>query len=221
VINDNLHENIMESLFLVAGQEREYITLPIGRALQVESLYLTSVAGYVPFDRRNTKLPGHSHGVFSPRAFKLINDKVKFFLEKLPMQDCPKKIYIRRNSGSRNVTNAKKFEELLVSQGYVIVEPEKLTFLQQAQLFSKAKSIVASSGAALANMIFASGSANIIIIIGKFSLTSYWYWQNIACASGKKISYVFGEAVDVKINGIHANFTIDLDSFIEVVGGKR
>lgn len=221
VINDDLHENIMESLFLVTGQEREIITLPIGRALQVDSLYLTSVAGYVPFERRNTKLQGHSHGVFSPRAFKLIIDKVKLFSEKLPKQDWPEKIYIRRNSGSRKVTNAKELEDLLACQGYMMVEPEKLTFLQQAQLFNKAKSIVGSSGAALANIIFASDDADIMIAIGKYTLTSYWYWQNIACASGKKISYIFGEAVDLKTNGIHADFTIDLDNFMQVVGGKR
>jgi capsular polysaccharide biosynthesis protein len=93
--------------------------------------------------------------------------------------------------------------------------------LQQVQLFNNAKSIVGASGAALANMIFAGDEADIFITIGKYSLSSYWYWQNIACASGKKIIYVFGEAVDVKTKGVHSDFVIDLDNFVQVVGGKR
>lgn len=53
VVNDGLHKNIMESLSLVAGPDREIITLPIGRAIRAESLYLMSVCGYVPLDRKS------------------------------------------------------------------------------------------------------------------------------------------------------------------------
>ncbi len=72
IVNDGLHQNIMESLLLVTGVDREIITLPIGRALVVDKLYLTSVAGYVPFERRKNKLTNHSHGMFSPRAFETL-----------------------------------------------------------------------------------------------------------------------------------------------------
>jgi capsular polysaccharide biosynthesis protein len=212
VVNDGLHKNIMESLFLVTGEGREIITLPIGRALQVDALYLTSVAGYVPFERRNNKLQGHSHGVFSPSAFELIRNQVVSSMENLPEKTWPENIYLRRNSGARKVTNATELEEVLIAQGYVIVEPEKLTFLQQAQLFSHATMIVGSSGAALANIIFAPSGTKIFILIGKYQDTSYWYWQNIACASGKTVSYIFGKVSD-HTGGIHADFTVDPDDF--------
>lgn len=219
VVNDGLHKNIMESLFLVAGSEREIITLSIGRALAVDELYLTSVAGYVPFERRTTKLSSHSHGVFSPQAFELIRNQVATFAKKLPEQAWPEKIYLRRNSGARKVTNAADLEELLVARGYVIVEPERLTFLQQAQLFSHAKIIVGSSGAALANIVFAPSDATIYILIGKFPDTSYWYWQNIACASGKKINYVLGDVADGSDRSIHSDFMINLDDISQLIDG--
>jgi capsular polysaccharide biosynthesis protein len=218
VVNDGLHKNIMESLFLVAGSEREVVTLPIGRAIQVDALYLTSVAGYVPFDRRNKKLDGHSHGLFSPPAFELIRRQVASFVGKLPEQPWPEKIYLRRNSGVRKVTNATELEELLVAKGCVIVEPENLSFLQQAQLFTHAKVIIGSSGAALANIVFAPPNVKVFILIGKYPDTSYWYWQNIACASSKTVSYVFGEVAG-SASGIHADFTVDLDVFALLIEG--
>ena len=217
VVNDGLHKNIMESLFLMAGPEREIVTLPIGSALHVAALYLTSVAGYVPFEPRNNKILGNSHGVFSPHAFDLIRTQASSYAGKLPQQAWPEKIYLRRNSGARKVTNAAELEELLINHGFVIVEPEKLTFLQQFLLFSHTKVVVGSSGAALANIMFSSSEAKIFILISKFQNTSYWYWQNIACASGKVVNYVFGDAVEGQTNGIHADFKIDVQNLKEAL----
>jgi capsular polysaccharide biosynthesis protein len=220
IVNDGLHHNIMESLYLIIGPEREIITLPVGRAIQADSLYMTSVAGYVSFERRDDQLLGHSHGLFSSSAFDLIRKRVFAFTDKLPPQNWPEKIYLRRNSGARKVTNASELDQILINRGYVIVEPEKLTFLQQAMLFSKAKEIVGSSGAALANLIFAPSNASVRILIGKYPNTSYWYWQNIACASGKVVSYILGEVAARDHSGIHADFTVNLQHVLQELGEK-
>ena len=109
VVNEGLHKNIMESLFLVAGTEREIVTLPIGRALAVSELYLTSVTGYVPFGRRTNKLSGHSHGLFSPRSFELLRSHLSGIGGQAELEVWPEKIYLRRNSGARMVTNVISF----------------------------------------------------------------------------------------------------------------
>ena len=72
VINSGLHQNIMESFFMVAGSEREVILLPVGRGLHCEKLYMTSASGYVPFEWRKKRLSDCSHGVFSPSAFNIL-----------------------------------------------------------------------------------------------------------------------------------------------------
>lgn len=208
VVNDGLHKNIMESLFLVAGEDRAIITLPIGRALAVAELYLTSVAGYVPFERRTNKCSDHSHGLFSPGAFELLRNHLIGIGWDAELAVWPEKIYLRRNSDVRKVENALEIENLLVARGYVIVEPERLSFLEQVRLFSNAKTIFASSGAALANIIFCQPSVKIYIFISKYENTSYWYWQSMACASGKLINYVFGVVTSKNNQEIHANFSI-------------
>lgn len=218
VVNDGLHKNIMESLFLVAGTEHEIITLPIGRALAVNELYLTSVVGYAPFERRTNKLSGHSHGMFSPRAFERLRKHLGALGQKTEKEAWPEKIFLRRISGTRKVTNTAELEKLLVAQGYVIIEPEKLSFLQQTQLFSKAKVIVGPSGAALANILFAPQCSKVFILISKYPDTSYWYWQNIACASGKAVSYILGEVAARGPSGIHADFTVDLQHVLQELG---
>jgi len=213
VVNDGLHKNIMESLFLVAGTEREIITLPVGRALAVNRLYLTSVTGYVPFEPRSPKFAVRSHGRFSAWAFNALRDR--FVPTRQEVQaGWPEKIYVRRNSGARRVINGVEVEKLLVSFGYVIVEPEKLSFSDQVQLFRNAKVVVASTGAALANIIFSPADAKIYILIFKYPHANYWYWQNIACASGNKVIYLFGEVNALDPSGIHADFRIELQNLL-------
>jgi len=215
VVNEGLHHNIMESLLLIAGTDREIITLPIGRALVVNTLYLTSVAGYVPFERRTNNLSRHSHGMFSPKAFEEIRNKLIAPADRVTNNDWPEKIYLRRNSGSRKVTNADEIERLLISRGFVIVQPEKFSFLEQVQLFANAKVVIASSGAALANIIFCPPTTEILIFISKQPDTSYWYWQNMASASGKVVRYFLGEAVSGSSQGIHADFSISPDEVLK------
>lgn len=221
VVDEGLHNNIMESLFLVAGCEREIIAIPTDTALAVDQLHLTSVTGYVPFGRRTTGTDGHSAGKFSPPSLDLVRVLITQLLEKQPQQKWPKKIYIRRSSlGPRRVLNGEQLEKLLVAHGFVVVEPESFSFLQQVQLFANAETIVGASGAGLANIVFSPPSTKIYILISQFSEHSYWYWQNIACASGKSVNYVFGE-ISKKSDGIHADFFITLEDVLRAINEQE
>jgi capsular polysaccharide biosynthesis protein len=212
VVNDGLHENIMESLFLVVGAEREIITLPIGRALAVDELFLTSVAGYVPFERRTSELPGHSHGMFSPWAFEVLRKHLNALGQKTENEAWPEKIFLRRTSGVRKVTNEADIEKLLIARGYAIVEPEKLTFLRQIQLFSHANTIVSSTGAALANAIACKPGVQVAVLMGKHTDMIYRYWTNLLSPLGIKVSYALGSIIENRDRGFHGDFVIDADN---------
>lgn len=210
VVNDGLHENIMTSLFLVAGAEHEIISLPIGRALAVDELFLTSVAGYVPFEQRTTKLCDHSHGMFSPQALELLRRNMDTFEEKADGQGLPEKIVLRRNSGVRKLINSAEIEQFMVSRGYVIIEPEKLTFLQQIQLFRNAKAIFASTGAALSNAIFCRPGTQVAVLMAKHNHMIYRYWHNMLTPIGIDVGFVLGSIVTSHDLGIHADFAVDI-----------
>lgn len=210
VVNDGLHKNIMESLFLVAGTDREIITLPIGRALVADELYLTSVSGYVPFERRETKLSGHSHGMFNPRALELLSKKMDALRGKREAQDWPEKIFLRRNSGARKITNGTELEKLMASRGYAIVEPERLTFLQQVQLFNRAKIIFSPTGAALANALFCRPETQLVVLMGKHENMIYRYWCNMLSPLRINVRYILCKIIENKNLGIHGDFAVDM-----------
>lgn len=215
VVNDGLHRNLVESLRMITRGTRRIIMLPIGRAIVASELFLTSVAGYVPFERRNTRLSGHSHGVFSPAAFAEMRRCLVEAANAMPSPDWPRKIYLRRNSGVRKVINSAEIERALVARGYAVIEPEKLSFTQQVQLFSRAEAVVASTGAAVANIIFCPPGTGISIFISRFADTSYWYWQNIAAASGNVVRYVLGEVESGSTHGIHADFHVNVEDVLK------
>lgn len=205
IINDGLHQNILDSLAVVVGPEREVIAIPIGACVLVESLCVTSVTGYTPFEHRNIKKYGVSHGFFSSSALRI----VKNLTLSTPIQEVtrPKKVYLRRNSSARLITNIVEIEKILLQNGYVVIEPEKLTFQQQVDLFRNVEYVIGAGGAAFANMIFAKTEASVIIMIGRHNDICYWYWQNVACASGKRVRYVLSQS-DVSSSNLHFDFEI-------------
>lgn len=217
VINDGLHKNIMESLFLVVGPEREIIALPIGRALAIDELYLTSVAGYVPFERRSNKLLSHSHGVFHPWAFEMLRNHLNVIEQKAGDGAWPEKIFLRRNSGTRKITNVVEIERLMIARGYVIVEPEKLSFLQQVQLFENAKIIISPTGAALSNAIFCKPGTQVAVLMSKHENMIYRYWSNMLIPIKIKVSYVLSDIVENRDLGIHGDFLVNTSDVLDLL----
>lgn len=220
IVDAGLHHNLMESLLLVAGGKREIACLPIGRAIAVDRLYVTSVCGYVPFGRRNTKLGGHSHGVFSPVALEKVRARLIEGAQQADGIKLPEKIYLRRTSGTRKVTNLAEIEKLLVARGFSIVEPEKQSLLEQVRLFSNAKVIVGSSGAALANALLCNKGARVVVLMGKHSGMIYRYWQNMLAWADIEVIYVLGEIVDNRDRGIHGDFLVDIFEFVNSLNCK-
>ena len=208
LVDDGLHDNIIDSIFHVAGPDRQVILVPQGKSVLVDDLYLTSVCGYVPFERRQRKTPSSSEGIFSPLSFSLLVQNLIPKISHGNIERYPDRIYIKRNSKIRSLVNASEIENSLIANGYFVFEPERYTFLEQVAFFNQAKVIVGGSGAAMANLIFCDEKAVIKIMISEDPETSYWYWQNIACASGKEIQYILGRRVGTA-RGVHADFYLD------------
>lgn len=209
LIDDGLHENILESLFMITGTDREIISIPVGRALKVDSLYVTSVVGYVPWGRRNGKLSNHSHGQFSPSALELTRKKCISLKKNKKDFKWPELIYLRRNSGTRKISNAAEIEKQFSSQGYVVVESEKLTFMQQIELFSNAKEIVASTGAALANCIFCKPGARMGVLMAKHEEMIYRYWVDMLSPIKIEVVYLLGIIDSNHHLRMHGDFTVN------------
>ncbi|WP_304279640.1 DUF563 domain-containing protein [Caulobacter segnis] len=77
----------------------------------------------------------------------------------------PRHLYVSRQGATRQaLLNEPELETALAARGYAIVRPESLSVRELIALFHHADSIVAPSGAALANMLFCKPGARIIEI---------------------------------------------------------
>jgi hypothetical protein len=216
IIDRGLHPNLMESFHVIAGENPNVFKLGRNRLAAVESLSMVSCAGYVPFGRRSSKTKGHSYGRFSPATFKGMVNKIRRNLG-IEAKQGWRKLYIRRNSSVRTVSNLQEIESILIQQGFEFVEPEQLTFAKQVKLFSEAGVIVGATGAAMANLIFCSSLTKIIVMMGIHDEMPYAYWQNMASAVGNNVSYVLGKVSDSSFRGIHANFRIETKDLLQAL----
>lgn len=220
IVDEGLHQNLMESLRAVTGAKRDIVTLPQGRCAHVRQLAYVSVAGYVPFQRRSSRLKDHSHGRFSPFALQSLRQSLAKKI-KAPSGLQTRRVFVKRNSGVRNIVNADEIEELLVAKGYSVVEPEQLTFAQQVALFSNVDIVVGATGAAMANLIFCKPTTKIIILISCHPHTSYWYWQTMACSIGNRISYVMGKVTWSALADIHSDYRINPSDLLDAISDKK
>lgn len=214
IIDSLLHKNIISTLNYVVGTDREIFTLSRGASVKVDVLCMVSATGYIPFDWRKggSKNPGdHSQGRFSSSSLKLVQEALSPYWESCKERATPHKIYLRRDSAVRSVTNESEISEILFANGYVAVEPEKMTFLEQVILFANAIEIVAPSGAALANAIFCRPNTKICILMGRHKRMIYSYWLNMLHSFKLEIVYIFGDIDSNKSRGIHGNYSIDLN----------
>jgi Glycosyltransferase 61 len=218
IIDYGLHPNLMEALGIVAEENVDLIGLEVGETLLVKSLQVVSTCGYIPFQRRaKTKnLTDHSDGIFSPNVLCAMRGFIKSNILNTDEVVKHKKIFIKRNSHYRNANNANEIEDMLIAEGFFVIEPEKLSFSEQVNLFSNAEVLVGVTGAAFANLIFCKPETKIIILISDYKNMIYGYWQNMACAVGNKVIYVIGECAD-RPSQLHSNFQIDLPDLLDAI----
>lgn len=206
IVDDKLHQNIMATLEKVVGRRKVYL-LPMNHIVKIDKLYATSVAGYISYEQRYKYIQASSEGKFNANAMRLFVSLLK------PLNDnkqTPQRIYLRRPLGYRNLTNQNEIEALLTRHRFTIVDPAKLSFLEQVNYFSKAKAIIGPTGASFANLIFCNKKVNLAILANNDKNMIYRYWVNLASIMGIQVNYITGKSKQFS-GGIHRDFSVDLD----------
>lgn len=220
IVDDGLHANIYESLSIAIGEGRTVYTLPKDCRARVRKLDVVTPTGYVPYAPREPRLPGHSHGVFSPQALQAVRDAFRHLMAS-PAGATGKHIYVRRNAGLRKLVNDLEISDLLSSAGFTVIAPEELSFSDQVRLFSQAELVIGATGAALANLIFCPPDARVHVLMSQHEEMPYWYWQRIADCVGVNLSYGLGEICAAPEKGFHADFRVELDTIQLVLAELR
>lgn len=224
LVAEQSFQSMIDALLMLGISNKNIIRVPVFSFNEfLGGLWVSPLANIV-FQRPNALKGGAEtlaeakQATFHPEVLKAT---ANFYKSKIHLQDSnkePELIYISRTPGrsknQRNVLNELEIVSYLEAQGYVCVDPSKLTFEQQIKKFSNAKSIVAPSGAALLNMLWAPKGANVVILMNVSKVANYWYFSNIAASLSHKVSYILGKIVNTgnwtDIN--HADFQVEIES---------
>lgn len=116
------------------------------------------------------------------------------------------RIYITRGKCSgRNVKNEPEVLEIMKSLGFAIVDMNGMHILKQAELFRKARYVVAPHGAGLTNIQFRGQSPLSLLELHPYNRTTDF--QRICNECGHHWSYIMGQAESN--DGQHADYWID------------
>ena len=210
IIDDQLHENILEAVACVVGPSRTVYLLPLGRAIKCDTLYIISATGYVPFDQRNKRLENLRQGQFSSTALQTLRSIITTnHAQTDAVVSMPEKIYVQRNSSVRKLINASQVEEILCHHGFALIDPGKLSFHEQVDLFSHAKIVIGPTGAAMANAIFCQPGTDVGILMSMHKHMIYKYWSAMLSPLNIHVSYLLGTIVANQSRGIHGDYRVD------------
>ena len=220
----------LESLYLL-GIKREQLILvePFSLHHFPQAIWLSPIANVV-FQRPKasygvgkdiTSAPDraiyHPHALFALREAMLNKVSAEIRAKQ------PEKIFIRRTStnaiNARMLVNEQAIEELLVANGFVGVDPSALSFIEQVTLFSNAQYIVAASGAAILNMLWAPANAHVLVMMNDTRYANYWYFGNVATPIGQTLTYILGETLEAQLGGdiVHSNFRIEPQALLDAL----
>lgn len=213
IIDADLHPNILESIRYLNSRQRELIPIKRGQVCRVHKLVAISTVAYVPFDFRGAEkcVPEIHPGLamYVPDGLNLLREKL---VSRFGTEGSLNRLYLRRSAKSRQMSNSADVEALLQAHGFLIVEPETLSFAEQVRLFSSAEMIVGQGGAAFGNIIFAPKGCQIVILTTWSPFTIYYYFSNLASMLEQSCSFVLCDPVEDPdgFHVAHKGLTVDI-----------
>jgi len=103
--------------------------------------------------------------------------------------------------------------ERLAARGFETVHPEALGVREQVELFADASHIVAPTGAALTNMVYAPAGSLVVAIYHRafVAMDGALYFDALAAACGHRFASVLAEAVTSHSSGRTIDADIEVD----------
>lgn len=159
----------------------------------------------------NTKfIPDIKKEFFVDRyAVSLLKDKIRnYLIDKKPRR----KIYVKRHENqARYLKNNSIVEEILIKDGFEVIRPEELTFLEQVKLFNEAIIVIGSSGAVFSNIIFMQKNTYAIIFSPNTIASNYYIFQQMADVSGVKLIHLLTDNSSY-LDSVHASSSLNIEA---------
>lgn len=170
----------------------------------VRDMVLPSHTVWMPINLYNRNDIRVSDFLIADTVLKNIRSLVPLYQMTKPWR----KIFIsRKNTKALRLKNEERIRRIFQNNGFEIVYTEEMTFEEQVECFGKAKCVVATSGAALTNIIFCQPGTVIGCIIPSYH--RFYMYSTIAYYLGLKP--VFMDAEITELTPYAAADTFELD----------
>lgn len=219
LITDELHQNLYDVLNLVKDEKRPVIKVKPQTTYRIKRLITP------PSVTRIFNVYDHPHNmdtVYVP--VNLIKSMIKDIKSKLKIEhkEQQDKLYIRRSSTYRHLTNQDEIESALTSNGFKVIDPGVMSVEEQIEAFSNAEIIIGASGAAFANMMWCRPGTKVIIFYSHIRGKMYPYWDALARIANLDLHLLYGERA-FKITGFfeaHDDYRVDVNDLIQLISSE-
>ena len=128
------------------------------------------------------------------------------------------RIMVSRGGGQnrRELVNRPIIEKIAKSRGYTIVDPARLSLLEQAAIFGQARCIVGEYGSGLHNALYAGEGAIVCGLRGNARHPSF-IQSGISGAMGQPLGYVLGASEGQDIDQRYALDVADFERALEIM----
>ena len=148
--------------------------------------------------------------IFSERIINSIKDK---------NLSNNKVAYIERNQNVRAIINFKDLKKIF-SNEIDFYSIEDLSIFNQANIFNSYNKIICPVGSALTNMIFCKPNTKILILLPKYNLTFFHFWQYVADISKVDILYRDGKKTFSPVNiddSLNSDYILNLKTIKDFI----
>jgi capsular polysaccharide biosynthesis protein len=134
--------------------------------------------------------------------------------------DCPTadKIFVSRRSVHetyRALLNEDELCQALIDIGFVVVEPQHLTFQEQIRLFNNAKLVVGLGGAGMFNVAFCQPGTPVVSIESSAAFVSHH--ADLFSSLGHPYGVILGAKDLTDPTPIHYRWTVDVPAVLDVL----
>lgn len=120
------------------------------------------------------------------------------------------KIFIKRNTKDRSLTNYAELEPLLLEKGFQVVDTGNMSLNEQMHLFANTNVLVAVHGAGLTNMLFMKHGSMVLELRKKGDGQNNCYFS-LASALGLNYYYQLCDTDNPEALTQHSNFHVDIE----------
>jgi capsular polysaccharide biosynthesis protein len=217
LVDLGISEPMIESIHTIAGKNRKIIQIQQYEQIQVQKLFSISPTSYCPHDFRDFFKAQASdfQFFFSHEAILGLRTHLRHRYKQYA-DGRPRSVYLKRTLlwtyNKRCITNLDDIEDLLDQYQFETINVSGMSLAHQARIFMNAEVIVAPTGAALINMIFAAPGCRIIVMAARYTGATYDYFHILAQILGHHLIFVTGPQ-DAHEQGHHMNraFSINGD----------